>query len=409
MVRFAHLADCHIGAWREPKMRVLADRAFSEAVSACLSERVDFAVLAGDLFHTALPGIEHIRHVVRELQRLKEAGIPVYFVAGSHDYSPTGKTMLSVLEEAGLLVDVFRPTEDDAALRLDPVIDARTGVRLAGILGRAGQTDRHDYARLDRESLARLPGPKVFLFHAALRDLLPDRLASMEASDVSLLPPGFDYYAGGHVHIVSEKRIDGYGEVAYPGPVFPASFSELEDVTDPGLFIVELAGGGVTKRRVSARVADTFPIALDCAGLSPDEVEGRLRARLEETPSGAIVLARLSGQLSRGSVSDIDFRSLWRVAEDAGAYFCMRNTQALTAPRFEETDLPAGTTEEIEDRVIAEHVGQVPLADLGGPEERELFRTLLSVLGKSPQDGETKKVFEDRVTEEGLSVLAKQE
>ena len=45
---------------------------------------------------------------------------------------------------------------------------------------------------------------------------------------LSLLPKNFDYYAGGHVHIVDSTKIDGYGLIAYPGPLFPNSFSELE-------------------------------------------------------------------------------------------------------------------------------------------------------------------------------------
>ena len=56
---------------------------------------------------------------------------------------------------------------------------------------------------------------------------------------LSLLPKGFDYYAGGHVHIVDDKQVEGYGRIVYPGPLFPNSFAELEKLERGGFYIVE--------------------------------------------------------------------------------------------------------------------------------------------------------------------------
>jgi len=67
-----------------------------------LKKKVDFILIAGDLFNTSLPGIDKLKLAVQKLKQLKDNNIPVYIIAGSHDFSPSGKTMLDVLENAGL-------------------------------------------------------------------------------------------------------------------------------------------------------------------------------------------------------------------------------------------------------------------------------------------------------------------
>ena len=87
-MRFAHLADIHLGSWREERLSELCDKAFADAVSRCISERVDFVLIAGDLFDTALPGIDKVKLAVEQCRLLQQAGIPVYAIAGSHDSAP---------------------------------------------------------------------------------------------------------------------------------------------------------------------------------------------------------------------------------------------------------------------------------------------------------------------------------
>ena len=39
-MKFAHIADCHIGGWTEPKMKQLGIDAFNRAVEICISEKL---------------------------------------------------------------------------------------------------------------------------------------------------------------------------------------------------------------------------------------------------------------------------------------------------------------------------------------------------------------------------------
>ncbi|MBI2140227.1 metallophosphoesterase, partial [Candidatus Woesearchaeota archaeon] len=57
-MKFAHMADCHIGGWRDPKLRLVNAEAFQKAAAVCIEKNVDFILIAGDLFNTSLPPMD---------------------------------------------------------------------------------------------------------------------------------------------------------------------------------------------------------------------------------------------------------------------------------------------------------------------------------------------------------------
>ncbi len=223
-MKFAHLADCHIGAWRDPKLKELPMQAFEKAIEKCMEEKVDFVLISGDLFNTSLPGIEYLKRTVRKLKGLKQKNIETYVIAGSHDFSPSGKTILDVLEEAGLIHNVVKGSIENNKLRLRFTIDEKTKAKITGMLGKKGMLERSYYESLDKTNLEKESGFKIFMFHSAISELKPKELEKMDSSPISFLPKGFDYYAGGHVHIVKDISLEGYKNVVYPGPLFPNNF-----------------------------------------------------------------------------------------------------------------------------------------------------------------------------------------
>ena len=152
-MKFAHFADCHIGGWREEKLKDLGIRAFREAIDICIKENVGFVLISGDLFNTALPSIDILKEVALILRKLKVKNIGVYVVPGSHDFSPSGKTMLDVLESSGLIVNVMKFENGKSKFFQD-----KTGVKITGILGRKGGLEKTDYLELNREELEREEG-----------------------------------------------------------------------------------------------------------------------------------------------------------------------------------------------------------------------------------------------------------
>jgi DNA repair exonuclease SbcCD nuclease subunit len=384
-MKFAHLADCHVGAWREPALRVLTEHAFGQAIDRCILERVDFVIIAGDLFHTALPPLDGVKTVFRSLKRLHDAGIPLYFITGSHDYSPTGKTMLDLIEEAGIGRNLFRGTVADGRLKLTWTIDEKTGVKLTGILGRANQLDQQLYSDLDRDALEREPGTKIFVFHTGLAEL--NGGAAFDTAPASLLPKGCAYYAGGHVHARSDEVVDGK-RIVYPGPLFPASFSELEELGAGGFVLVE--NGEV--RRVTVETRPIVAVTVDCTGLEPLAVGPRILDAVTGA-DGALVLVRATGELA-GSPADVPWKGVVDELHARGAYAVLRNTAALIAPKRERIMVSTGTVADIEGAVLAEQKVDAALA-----------RELIHALTQDITDGEKRQQYEDRVVAEALAVL----
>src|SRR3989344_5029772 len=152
-MKFAHMADCHIGSWRDPKLKDTSTSAFIKAVDKCIKEKVDFILIAGDLFNTSFPRLDNLKAVVSKLRQLKDLEITVYIVPGSHDYSHSGKTIHDVLEEAGLFVNVFKGSAENGKLKLNFTADRKTGAKITGILGKRGALEKSYYEKLILDNL----------------------------------------------------------------------------------------------------------------------------------------------------------------------------------------------------------------------------------------------------------------
>ncbi|MCK5043888.1 metallophosphoesterase, partial [Candidatus Pacearchaeota archaeon] len=55
MVRFAHISDVHLGGWKQEPLQELNFQSFQKTISICISKKVDFVLIAGDLFDSAYP------------------------------------------------------------------------------------------------------------------------------------------------------------------------------------------------------------------------------------------------------------------------------------------------------------------------------------------------------------------
>lgn len=401
MVTFAHFSDVHIGVWRDPKLRDISTRAFAKAVDLCIQRKVDFAIIAGDLFNTAIPSMDLLKQAVTKIKDLKDVGIPVYVVPGSHDYSASGKTMIDVLEEAGLLINVCKGEAIDGALHLRFTIDKKTGIKLTGMLGRKGQLEHAYYESLHRDNLEQESGEKIFVFHSAIQELKPAELAEMDAAPLSLLPKGFKYYAAGHVHAPSQHALPGYAQICYPGPLFPCNFKELEQLGKGGFFLVQ----DWKPEWVSIQLYSTFTLRVDADGKNPQQTQEDILQQLQGKEFiNTIVLMRVEGTLASGKPSDIDFVMLFKHCYDHGAHYVMRNTTKLSAVGFAEIKVEQRSVEELEQQLIQEHLQQIKIG-LSAEQESQLMRDLLTTLDLEKAEGERAIEFEERVRKAAEKVL----
>lgn len=396
-MKFAHLADCHIGGWQEPRLKELTIKVFEKTIDSCIKENVGFVLISGDLFNTALPSIDLISEVAKQLNRLKERDIEVYIIPGSHDFSPSGKTMLDVLEKSGLLINVFKIKDNQLQFTID-----KTNVKIAGMLGRRGGMERIDYENLDKTNLEQETGFKIFMFHTTITEFKPEGWEHVDSEPATILPENFHYYAGGHPHYVfSEKR--GNGIVAYPGPLFPNNFKELEELNNGGFYIID---DQLNIKYVPVKLKDVLAINIEANSLN--EIKEQLYENINKDLTDKIVTLRMSGILETGKISDINFREITRVMEDRGAFIVLKNTNKLTTKEFEEFKVEGGNVEEVENNTIQKHLGQVNI-DLEKIDEEFLIKSLMHIFSKEKNEGEKNADFETRIIKDTIKTLKLEE
>ena len=254
-MKFGHLADVHIGGWREEELKNLTIESFRKAIDICVNENVGFVLICGYLFNTSLPQIDLIKETASILNKLRENDIDVYIIPGSHDFSPSGKTMLDVLEEAGLVKNVMKFKDNKLMFTTD-----KTGVKLTGIYGRRSGLETLEYNNLEKKHLEDENGFKIFLFHTTLEEFKPEEFEKVQGQSYLTLPRNFNYYAGGHVHYLFDKNVAGYGKIVYPGPLFPNNFKELEELKFWRFCIID---DNLNLKRIELKLKDVASFNID--------------------------------------------------------------------------------------------------------------------------------------------------
>jgi DNA repair protein SbcD/Mre11 len=407
-MKYAHLADLHLGSWRDIKMRDLSTNAFLKAIDLCVEQQVDFILFAGDLFNTSLPSLDTLKVVTKKLKDLKDKNIQLYAIAGSHDFSPSGKTMLDVLENAGLLKNVCKGfvNPETKQLHLNFTIDQKTGTKITGMLGKKGLLDKIYYQNLHLDNLEQEQGYKIFMFHTTLSELKPKHLEIMESQPISFLPKYFNYYAGGHVHHPTKLKVENYGTLTYPGALFPNNFAELEKYSKGGYYLIQV--DNQNKQQTidwqPLEVIKHHSFELNCVHKSPEVISFEIANQFHNLDlTDSLITIRLTGKLNSGKVSDINFKEIFNQLYKQGAYFVMKNTAKLTSEEFEEIKISQSNPEMVEEEIIKEHLQQLKL--FNAETELHLTKSLLSSLNTTKKEGETVTDFQRRVEEEISKLL----
>ncbi len=394
-MKFAHFSDCHIGHWSSSgeKIGKLGILAFNTVIDDSINKKADFILIAGDLFDSAFPDFDRLNEVVIALfRKLKSSGISCYVIPGSHDFSASGKTMLNILENAGLLINVCKREVENDKLRLKFTLDEKTGAKITGMLGKKNALDIKYYGELDREALEKEDGFKIFMFHNALSELKMKNEKG-DSMPISLLPKGFDYYAGGHVHCKENIiSIGEYKNISYPGPLFPNSFKEIEELKNGGYYFYD--DGKITWNPV--KIVDVVSMNFNCNHKTPDQVEKEILQKIKETDvENKIVTMRVEGELSSGKPFDIKFNEIFGILYHKRAYFVMKSTSMVKVREFEKIQTNASSIEEAEEKIIRENSGQTDMKN-----ESELIKILMKVFSNEKHEGETRHDFEKRLIED---------
>lgn len=224
---FIHAADLHLGSSLKISNRefLAEDKeifasanydAFARLVDSALEKKVDFLLLAGDIYDSDERSIKANRVFKEECQRLDEAGIEVYLIAGNHDPIENKKELFKLPDNV---------VEFSAKQAEDYEILDGNNQSLARIFGQSYQN------KFESEKLHKHYQPQytnnfnIALLHTELN---PDEKKYVPATKVELEEnPGIDYWALGHIHqckIIKESN----PVIAYSGSLQGRDFGERE-------------------------------------------------------------------------------------------------------------------------------------------------------------------------------------
>lgn len=254
MPRFLHVADVHLGFDRYDNKQRTQDffYAFQDALDKyAIEEKVDFVVIAGDLFEhrTIQPATLNQAQVC--LEALRQAGIPVLAIEGNHDNRPYGTktSWLRYLADWGLL-KLLEPgnlsegepfysawTEENHG----GYIDLDCGVRVIGSLWYGASAPRaiEQIAAAIRE-LPPGPGSTILMFHHGVEGQIARYQGALRYTDLlPLKQAGVDYLALGHIH----KNYEVEGWIFNPGSI---EANSTEEASFPrGVYLVEINESGI--------------------------------------------------------------------------------------------------------------------------------------------------------------------
>jgi len=321
-LRFAVLADAHIGRSIPLAIAVHRRRAFSEAftkaVDAIVEAGVDYVFICGDLFErrTLRPHLVQFTH--DELYRLvKESeenhGKPprILVIRGNHDGRPQSDTLDYLKHPLAEYLHVFEEGE----------VTYKDGNLTVVGLNYYDQIDRA-YELYGKPALEEAEGIKVLMVHGFIAgyNLVPPYSSSLSLDDLAKASP--DYVFSGHYHLkCPPKRLEGNGWAVTPGSLEMYDFGErpekgfyiVDHGEEPRFTWVPIESLHHMKR---ARVdSERRQNPAWFSGRILEEVE-LFRAELEQAGKEGYLRIRVRGPLRDGFPGDIDLEPVTRLVQD---------------------------------------------------------------------------------------------
>jgi DNA repair exonuclease SbcCD nuclease subunit len=409
-----------LGSWRNPKLRDLNLEAFEKSISISIKEQVDFILITGDFFDVNVPQLGPVKRAVEILRQAKDSGIAVYMIYGSHDFNAVNISMIDILHSAELFI---KPTEfqsDSNSVVLKFIVDKKTGAKITGISGRKVGLDKEIYQKLNRKSLEMEEGFKIFLLHKGIQEILPLDWNFRDSLPVSLLPKGFDYYGGGHIHKRLENKIDN-GLIVYPGPLFGSTFQDLEETAKGekrGFYIVSFDQEISDCKFIEINVAEILYKEIVASKWSSEKLESEITKNISELQvKNKIVLLKVKGKLI-GKRSNIDFGKFSLDISNMGALLSFINTNNLSTDETKTIGVQSDNKSDIEREIFHESIKnfqvESTLSDklkkqinskLVGNAGETISFSLLEILRNDKLENENTGTYEDRVISSAKSVF----
>ena len=325
-MKFGHIADLHLGSFRDKYLRDLNFNSFEICIKELIFEKVDFCIICGDIFDNPSPQIEIIEKFVEKIIELKNNGILVYLILGSHDIFNSQKSFLDVLKKADLFEVVSKiEKKDDSNFFLKKTKVKNLDVNLYGISARKKELDKKIYSKISIEDFEK-DQFNIFMFHTSI--------SNDEILKENILPKNFNYYAGGHIHKTFKADYGG-GILSYPGPLFPNNFDEIKNIISSyNLCLFEKGELKVLNKKIENFEKEV--IEVNCDNLDSFEIKEKINEILKSANvKNKLVLLEMVGTI-KCKISDIEINKIVNEIYDRGANFVLRNTFKLKTKMFDK-------------------------------------------------------------------------
>jgi DNA repair protein SbcD/Mre11 len=269
-MKFIHCADVHLdtplqGLAQYPgapvnEIRNATRRAFEKVLDAAVSERVNFVIIAGDLYDTGLKSFESALFFNKQMVRLKDAGIDVYLIHGNHD---AASKLIKQLRPPGN-VHIFRSNE--------PQTFSNDELRIA-IHGQSFATPEI-IDDLAAKYPPAIPGFfNIGVLHTNLTGI-SEHANYAPCSLETLKNKGYQYWALGHVHNRQILCIDPY--IVYPGNIQGRHGKEQGEKSCELVTVAD--AGTVSIEPIFTSVVPWVQVDVDASGCqTADDVYERVR------------------------------------------------------------------------------------------------------------------------------------
>lgn len=293
--KFVHTADLHldspfqgIGRVKPEIQTVLLDAAFlalQNIVQLCISEAVDFLLIAGDLYNVADGSLQAQLRCRDEFVHLTDHGIQVFVVHGNHDHCGGWRADLDWPEGVH-----FFPSD-----RVESISVWKEGEEIARVHGIS-----YPKRTVTESYLPQFPAGGSSVYHIGLLHTNVGTITGYAnyapCTLGELLSLDYDYWALGHVHTY-EVLHDSKPLIVYPGT--PQGRHPLE-TGSKGCCLVEVDGtGNTTHHWVETDVLRWLNLEMRITGLA------RLEDLLAQTEDVLDELLQTAGK--RGYMVQIVF------------------------------------------------------------------------------------------------------
>lgn len=313
-------------------------------------------------------------------------------IAGSHDFSVSGKTFLDVIEKAGFC-EICKYDENEDQVILKPI--KHQSFMIYGYPGKKSGLEIPSLKKLKINEDYK-DGFRILMLHTTIKDVVGN--LPMDSIELSELPKA-DYYCLGHIHIDFEHEHEGK-PVIYGGPTFPNNFKELQDLKGGCFYIIDVEGfTKVTKKEIKKKEIEYIEMEIEDTLTATQKIIQHLDT-LKLTDK--IVLLKIKGIVKKGKNSDINFQEIEIYLQSKQIYSFLKNTSKLEQEKTEELtiNLESKEVEKVEEILIKKYDKENP------SEFNHLIFQLMDSLNLEKQEAETNITFEKRLLESLGKVLS---